>query len=359
MRNQSAHRKSPPTVADVAATAGVAKATAARALGKYGKVSKEVREKVAAAAEKLGYRPNDLARSMTTGRSSTIGILVGDIENPYFSMAVRGIADAVRDAGFSVVVTNSAEEIDAERDAIQTLLAKRVDGIIVSPAHCRDFAHLEGATQAGVPIVLMDRAVPELKTDTVTANDRAAAMEATRRLIHEGHRKIAYVTACDAPREGTFWETGVRTASVRERIDGFLTVCRDAGIDKPENNVTLGAKTHEGTCEMVRQLLTSPTPPTAILASDSKIGLGVFEVVRDLGLSIPQDVSMISFHNADWTRVTQPPITVIDQPVYQLGSKAAQLMLDRLNENTDAPHVIELTSKLIERGSVGPVPQKT
>ena len=139
------------TVADVARAAGVSKATAARVLGGYGTVSDKVREKVLAVAKSLDYRPNELARSMTTGRSGAIGVVVGDIENPFFSAAVRGITDVARAAGFTVILANSGEDIAAERDAIRTLMARRVDGLIVTPSRSREIDHLRDVQRTGRP----------------------------------------------------------------------------------------------------------------------------------------------------------------------------------------------------------------
>ena len=168
---QSPARSSSVTVADVAREAGVSKATAARVLGGYGTVSAKVREAVKAAAAALDYRPNELARSMTTGRSGTIGVVVGDIENPFFSLAVRGITDVARLAGFNVILSNSGEDVAAEKAAIRTLVAKRVDGIIVSPAKEGDVEHLKDIERSGRPLALLDRSAPSLNVDTVIADD--------------------------------------------------------------------------------------------------------------------------------------------------------------------------------------------
>ncbi len=168
----------------VARKAGVSKATAARVLGGYGTVSDRVREVVTAAARALGYRTNELARSMTTGRSGSIGVVVGDIENPFFSLAVRGITDVARQAGFTVILSNSGEDIDAEKAAIRTLLSKRVDGLIVSPAKDDDVEHLHEAVRSGLPLVLLDRGSDTLAVDTVIADDRHAAESITRNWFH-------------------------------------------------------------------------------------------------------------------------------------------------------------------------------
>jgi LacI family transcriptional regulator len=344
------------TVADVALKAGVSKATAARVLGGYGTVSDRVRETVTAAARLLDYRPNELARSMTTGRSGTIGVVVGDIENPFFSLAVRGISDVARRAGFTVILINSGEDVDAERAAIRTLLAKRVDGLIVSPAKDHDVEHLHEAVRSGLPLVLLDRGSGTLDVDTVIADDRHAAENITRRLIALGHRRIAYITACDTPDHRFRVVEDINTGSVRRRIEGYIGVCLEAGLIGMEKWVQVGAVTPGKTRRIVTELLQSAERPTAIVASDSIIALEVFKVHRQLGLSIPDDVSLVSFHDADWTSVTTPPVTVVRQPVYDLGAKAAELLVDRLSGEAPAARKIVLNTELVDRASTGKAP---
>jgi LacI family transcriptional regulator len=341
------------TVNDVARAANVSKATAARVLGGYGTVSEKVHDDVIAAAKTLDYRPNELARSMTTGKSGIIGVVVGDIENPFFSLAVRGISDAARAAGFNVILANSSEQIEMEKAAVRLLIGKRVDGLIVTPSESRDVSHLRDIHRSGRPLALLDRALADLDVDTVTVDDRDVAMRATRILADAGHRNIAYVTAVDA--EGhEYRDLGqIYTSSVRERIEGFLAACRESGIDRPERYVTLGAMSPEETRKLATSLLSAPDRPTAILASDSLIALEIFKVIRALGLKVPDDISLITFHDADWTSVTSPPITVIDQPVYALGKSVAELLLRRLKGETHPPQRLVLPTAIIERGSVG------
>ncbi|MER8851548.1 LacI family transcriptional regulator, partial [Mesorhizobium australicum] len=254
-------RARPKTVADVARAANVSKATAARVLGGYGVVSDPVRASVTAAAKALDYRPNELARSMTTGRSGIIGVVVGDIENPFFSLAVRGISDAAKGAGFNVILANSGEKIEAEKAAVRLLIGKRVDGLIVTPSESRDISHLRDIHRSGRPLALLDRALPDLDVDTVTVDDREAAMQATRVLIDAGHRNIAYVTAVEAKGDEYFDLRQIYTSSVRERIDGFLTTCRGAGVDRPERHVRGGATTPGAPPRLTGQQLGPPHPP--------------------------------------------------------------------------------------------------
>lgn len=343
------------TVADVARMAGVSKATAARVLGGYGTVSDRARDAVNLAARSLNYRPNELARSMTTGRSGTIGVVVGDIENPFFSLAVRGITDIARQAGFTVILTNSGENTETEKATIRTLLAKRVDGLIVSPATEGDVDHLKEAIRSGCPMVLLDRGSRTLDVDTVVADDGHAAESITRRLIAGGHRRIAYLTACDTPDHRFRTPSDINTGSVRRRIEGFLRACREADLSGMEEWVRLGALAPDETERIVTAMLTAKPAPTAIIASDSVIGLDVFKVCRNLGLDIPRDLSLVSFHDADWTSVTTPPVTVVRQPVYQLGETAAKLLVERLNGAGRPASRVVLHTEFVERASVADI----
>lgn len=351
-------RTSPATVADVARSAGVSKATAARVLGGYGSVSDKVRDAVLAAAKALDYRPNELARSMTTGRSGTIGVVVGDIENPFFSLAVRGITDVARQAGFTVILMNSGEDAAAERAAVRTLLAKRVDGLIVSPAREGETEHLADVVRSERPLALLDRGSAALEVDTVIANDRQTAEDVTSRLTALGHRRIAYLTACDTPDHIFRTPTEIHTGSVRRRIEGYLHVCRERGINDAERWVCLGARSPDLTQRIVADLIRRSDRPTAIIASDSVIGLEVFKACRAARLVLPADLSFVSFHDADWTSVTSPPVTVVSQPVYQLGEAAATLLVQRLNGERGAARKLVLPTSLIERASVGPAPRE-
>jgi len=341
------------TVADVAKAAAVSKATAARVLGGYGTVSDKVRDKVIAAAAELEYRPNELARSMSTGKSGTIGVIVGDIENAFFSLAVRGISDVARTAGFNVIIANSGEELSAEQSAIDLLIGRRVDGLIVTPSNCGEYDHLSNAVRVGVPLVLFDRTIPSLKVDAVTGADRDAAMAATRHLQEAGHRRIAYVTAREGA-VGEFFtsESQLPTSSVLQRVQGFIEAQSANGIDDAHRHVRLGASDQEHTDAVISLLLSEPAAPTAILASDSLVGLQVFRSLQTLGVSVPEQVSVISFFNADWTTVTSPPVSVVDQPVYEMGRLAAERLLARIDGSETPETHLSLATSLIHRGSV-------
>lgn len=351
----SAAPKRSVTVADVAKAAKVSKATAARVLGGYGVVSDAIKEQVMAAAAALEYRPNELARSMSTGRSGIIGVVVGDIENAFFSLAVRGISDAARLAGFNVIIANSGEQLDAEKSAVDLLIGKRVDGLIVTPARCDSMEHLQHVRRAGVPLVLFDRSIPELDVDAVTGDDRDAAIAATRHLIAQGHRRLAYVSAMEALDGGLTDIALISNSAVRERVEGFSSVLRETGLPNPLHYVRLGATDQQQTDEVIRRLLQDAPPPIALLASDSLVGLRIFKSLQSLGLSVPNDVSMISFLDADWTSVTVPPITIVDQRVYEMGKLAGERLVARIERKPLAVERLQVATSLVIRSSVATI----
>ena len=210
------------TVADIARAAKVSKATAARALGDYGQVSDAVRSRVQAAAEELNYRPNALAKSMNTGRSNTIGVVVGDIENPFFAHAMRGISDVASKAGYDVILTNSDEDVEAEKAAVEVLLDKRVDALIVAPASSARVAHLANVGAAGRPLVLLDRRADGQHYDSVTVDNRTRPR--TRR-PSSSPRAIAASRSSrptTTPRPSTRRATPITMSSVADRVAGVM-----------------------------------------------------------------------------------------------------------------------------------------
>lgn len=337
------------TVSDVAAAAKVSKATAARVLGGYGAASEAVRDRVQAAAEQLGYHPNALAKTMTTGRSNSIGIIVGDIENPFFAQATRGAADVAKAAGYDLILLNSDEHAVAEENAISVLLAKRVDGILVAPASTTDPSSLREAVERARPMVLFDRVADGLDVDTVVADNLAGARRLAQLLLDAGHRRIAFVSTIAHADE---YRVGDRlgSSSVDDRVRGFVGALADAGVDDPARFVRLNAR--DGVPAVVRALVDDGI--TAIVASDSLIAQAAFRELRTLGRRIPDDVSLVAFDDADWTSLSAPGITVMAQPIHEIGAEAARLLIRRIaGDGAPTEHVV-LAQRLVERESIAP-----
>lgn len=351
MKNSSSRQRD-TTVADVAKAAQVSKAQAARALGNYGAVSDDVRERVLAAAEELNYRPNELARTMNTGKSNTIGVVVGDIENPHFGLAMRGISDTAKAAGFDVILINTGEDHVAEVDAVRVLLEKRVDGLIVAPASSTEYEHLGRVHDAGRPLVLFDRKAPGLDVPVVAADMTPVARESTAYLIEAGHRRIAFISTLEI--EGPY-RHGMELASsqITERIEGMNQALLAAGLDPCEELVRLNAGDADSIKAIARELLLMPEPATAVIASDGLVALGVVEAIQELGLRIPQDVSFLMYDDFPWTKLTTPPLTVISQPVYDIGASAAEALIRLIRQPGKATELPVFQATLKHRGSVG------
>jgi LacI family transcriptional regulator len=352
MSSNNARRRD-VTVADVAKAANVSKAQAARALGNYGAVSDDVRERVLAAAEELSYRPNELARSMNTGKSHTIGVVVGDIENPHFGLATRGITDTAKKSGYNVILVNTDEEQAAEIEAVQVLLDKRVDGLIVAPASSTETEHLQRVYESGRPLVLLDRAANGLAAETIAVNMTGIAYESTRYLLDSGHRRIAFISTLKS--DSTFSpETQVDSSQISERLDGMWRAFEEKGLAVPHDLVRLNAGDEDSIRTITRELLFLPDPATAVVASDGLIALGVLAAIRELELSIPDDVSFLMYDDFAWTRLTAPPLTVIAQPVYDIGVAAATALIRQIEGRKASDAAPALQARLIQRGSVGP-----
>ncbi|GAA3629119.1 LacI family DNA-binding transcriptional regulator [Microlunatus ginsengisoli] len=339
------------TVADVAREAGVSKAQAARALGEYGAVSDAVRSRVVAAAERLGYRPNQLARSMNTGRSLSVGVVVGDIENPYFALATRGISDAVEEHGFTVVLSNTSERLAAERTAVEMLMDKRVDGLIVAPS-TTEAGHLDSVLQAGRPLVLLDRGVPGLPVDLAGSDVSAAAVEAAEELIALGHRRIGYITTSRnddnraSPQEPL-------SSPVASRVAALAQAFELNGLRWDESLLRDGLRGEASIASAVDDLVRDKA--TALIASDSLIGQVVIAALQQKGLRIPDDVSVLMYDDQPWARLLNPPITVIAQPTYDIGYTAGSRLAALIQRRSGLPPLSPFPGRLIRRASFGPV----
>jgi LacI family transcriptional regulator len=357
-------RRSIATLPDVARAAGVSTATAARALGGYGSVSPATKDKVLATAEELGYRANSVARSMITGTTNTIGVVVADIENPFFSRALRGIADTARAAGFEVILTNTDEDGGKEQAAVRVLTEKRVDGLVVCPASGGGADHLATAIAGHTPVVLLDRRVPGLPADTVGISNRAAGREVTQRLIDLGHRRVGLLTGGDMTTDAALLRPGLHgverlTATTGgERAAGYRDALVGAGLVADPRYVSVEGFHRDDAAAATRRLLDLPDPPTALIALDSVLALGALQALQDADVRCPQEVSLIGFDDADWAEVVTPPLSVIAQPVYEIGVRACELLLRRIEGDTRRTVHLKLPTRFIDRESAGPAPRR-
>jgi LacI family transcriptional regulator len=359
-----AHREMPDhaTLDDVARAAGVSRATAARALGGYGSVSGAARERVQAAAGALRYRPNALARSMKSGSTRTLGVVVSDIQLAFFAQAVRGISDAARTEDFEVILANTDEDLALERAAIGVFVDKRVDGLIVVPAEPGESAHLAEAQERGIPVVLFDRGAPGLHCDTVVVDNQRAARNAVRHLVRLGHRRVAIVveartalSASEVVKARLRPDSGM-TSSIREV--GWAAALREAGLPVTDDLICGARYDRADARRAAAAALALADPPTAFVTTDETMTLGAIDAVQDAGLEIPRDVSLVAFDDLPWTTLLRPPLTVVAQPVHELGMTAAQRLLGRVAGFDGPPETVVLSTSFVVRGSTGPAPDR-
>jgi LacI family transcriptional regulator, galactose operon repressor len=329
------------TIRDVARAAGVSTATAARALGGYGHASPAARRKVSESARQLGYRPNVVARALVSRATTTVGLVVGDIENPFFAAAARGLADVMDAHGYTVLLANADEDAGRERRAVDALRARQVDGMVVVPAPGASPEHLAELVTAGVPLVLLDRAVVGVAADSVLARNVAGARAAVAHLAGLGHRRIGVVS--DSP----------EITSSAERIQGYRQALRAAGIAPEPGLISIGGPTRDDGEAAALRLLDRADRPTAVFTANNFMTVGALRAARSLGLRIPDDVALVGFDDLDWTTLVQPPVTVVRQPVADLGRVAGERLLRRLEGDAGPPKRIRLDANLIVRGSCG------
>jgi LacI family transcriptional regulator len=352
------------TIIEVARLAGVSTATAGRVLGGYGYSSDQIRNKVRRAAETLGYRPNLLARGLITGRTQTIGVVAGDLESPFSASILRGIADVARSKGFGVVVTNSDEIFQREREAVQLLMEKQVDGLIVSPSDLESSKHLQDAVASGCPVVLIDRRVQGLQADAVTVDNVEASKDCIRRLIELGHRRIGIIAELEQFASGDLKafvdresHSGIDASTLYpsgQRLLGYLQAHRENGV--PVNIELIrrvGAYSAKIAKEETRDLLRNGAP-TALFTTDGVMSSGAMDAISSLDLVLPEDLSLICFDDLEWMSFLRPKVTAVAQPLNEMGRAAARLVLARIHGDDLPVEHVSLAATLRERGSVAP-----
>ena len=324
-------------ISDVAALAGVSTATVSRALNGKATVDPELTARVLAAAEELGYRPNGPARNLRKQETAVLALIISDVENPFFTAIARGVEDVAHAAGYSLVLCNSDDEQAKEREYVDVALQERVAGVLLSPTGNAGTAEL--LEQHTIPVVAVDRPLPEGRSDTVLLNNRPAAEEATLHLAERGYRRIGCLPG----------PSGVLTAD--ERLAGYRDGLRAAKLPSSAALVRRSRFKADGARDSARSLLTQDEPPDAVLVANNVMAVGVLETLAELGLRPGRDVGVLAFDDAPWTTLLDPPLTVVAQPAYDMGAVAAQLLLDRLSNPGDAPTIQTLSANLVVRGS--------
>ncbi|MEV4538962.1 LacI family DNA-binding transcriptional regulator [Asanoa sp. NPDC049518] len=324
------------TIGDVARRAGVSTTTVSRFLA-----GQPVRaeESIRAAVQDLAYRPSPVARSLRSGRTRSIAVVVPDVTNPFFAAVVKGAEAVARQDEYHLFLSNTDENVDREAAVLADLVG-RVDGAILAPTVESDEAPLR-AQQAGLPIVFLDREIGGTDSfDTVLVDNAGGSRDAARHLLDLGHRRIAIVN-------GTMHST-----PGRQRREAFIETLQQHGLDPVEE---VGDFREQGGYQAVLRLLALEHPPTALFVTNNLMTVGALRALHDLGIRVPDQLSVIGFDDLDLAALLNPPLTVVDRPMEEQGALAMRLLLRRLRESGDVTaRRIVLETNLLVRGSTGP-----
>ena len=330
------------TISDVARRAGVSAMTVSRVINGSGHTSPEARARVEQAIAELGYVPNAVARHLRSKRSKTIGLVITDITNPFFTSIARGAEDVAGPHGFGVLFCNTDESEADEVAYVSMLLERQIDGVLLVPASASSRS-LKLLRDRHVPVVVLDRRVRAPRVDVVRGDSEGGAYGLVRHLVSLGHRRIA---ALAGPRD---------VSTSIDRVEGYQRALAEVGVPLDEDLVRFGGYQEAAGHAMAREVLAVADPPTAIFAGNNFIAAGVLAALRECGLRVPDDISLVAFDDLPSAWNADPFLTVAVQPAYDLGRRAAELLLTRLQRGEASPgREVVLPVELLVRRSSGP-----
>jgi len=329
-------RPAAATIKDVAASAGVSIATVSAVLNGTPPVSPKRSKLVREAIASLGYAPHGPARSLRSGKTKAIGIIVGDIANPFFTSLIRVVEQRASEAGYFVIVANSDDDMDKEINLLRLFREQRVAGILLAPAGDDEAYVSVLRSLIDVPVVLVDRQLPDAPFDTVVINNVKAAQMVTEYLVRLGHRRIAIVIG-----KQHLWTT-------TQRFDGYREGLRQARIDPDLGLECIADSRTDSAYRIVQKLLVMPNPPSAIFAANNLMMLGAIEAVIDMGYRCPDDVSIAGIDDLPWSSAIRPKLTTVSQPIDLLGANALDMLLERIRHEDEGGDLLKARITTLE-----------
>jgi DNA-binding LacI/PurR family transcriptional regulator len=340
----------PVTIKDIAKEAGVSHSTVSRALRSSSLISEDTAKRIRETALKLGYLPSAAARSLKTNRSQALGVIVSNIDDPYFSEILQGIEEIAQGNDYSLFMAASQRDLDRERAIIQSMRQHRVDGVIIcsttfSDEQSRHFSKYE------VPIVVVNNQAAEDYRYSIYHDDVDGCRQLTRHLIELGHHKIAYLGNCHSGR------------TTLDRLAGFRQEMESAGLSVPDHYIhEIPSSGPEMGNLVVDHFLGLPDRPTALVCFNDMMAIGVLKSLQCRSVRVPEEISITGFDNIVFSNYTNPPLTTFDQPKRFIGQKAAELILSLLHSSskTNVPEqkIQILKGNLLVRKSTAPPPSK-
>ncbi len=337
----------PVTLREVAQQAGVHPSTVSRALNPATRdlVNEITSERVRRAAKELGYRPNSLARGLKTNKTFSIGMLLPDLTNPLFPPIVRGVEDTLGVADYTLILGTTDNDSDRESQLLASMMNRRVDGLILATAR-RQSRAIDELISSGLPVVLVNRTVDDHQVPSVISDDHAGVGLAVKHLAELGHTRIAHV---GGPQ---FLSTGL------DRYRGFVAWMGQLGLDADPQLTAFADWYHEDPgAKAFWSLLDRRADFSAVIAANDLIAIGCYDVLNDLGKTIGDEISVVGYNDMPFADKLSPPLTTVHIPHYQIGVRAADLMLELLDDGKAAQGVsIKLAPSLVVRKSTGPAP---
>ncbi|MDI1243760.1 MAG: LacI family DNA-binding transcriptional regulator [bacterium] len=327
-------RRKPATLSDVAATVGVAPMTVSRVISGNGYVSEETREKVLEAVKKLNYRRNGLARSLKRQQTDTVGLVIGDISNPFSTELANAVRKTLSARGYNLFICISEHSAKEDITALEALVDHNIDGIVVATRSNKEGdERLTEIANSGVPVVVVGRDFRHEAVDSISADNFKGGFEATQHLIDLGHKRIGFIGAAFEDRgrlkrlQGYISALGKHKISIDERL---ITGRRGSSTDTP------GYSTEAIGYEGMKRLLSLPKPPTAVFARNDFTAVGAMSAAKEAGLAIPQDLAIVGFDDTPLALHTTPPLTTVRQPMRVQGQIAAEMLLRRISNKDES-----------------------
>jgi DNA-binding LacI/PurR family transcriptional regulator len=329
-------------IKDVAKKAGVSVATVSRVLRNSDNVRKQTREKVLKAVSELNYEVNAVARNLRQEKTYSIGIILGNVLSQFYSIIAKSVEDTANKFGYNTILCNGDENPEKELNYLKVIKSNRVDGIIITPTG-KNASYINHLINSGTQVVLLDRLIKKVDCDAVLVDNVDGAYKAVKHLISKGYKKIGIVNG--------YLD---RTTGV-ERLEGYLKAIREAGIAKDNSLIKIGDFKKESGKKLTNELLKQQNKPEAIFTTNIDMSIGTLIAIKELNMKIPEDIGIVCFDDSDWIAIFEPPITVIRQPVYKLGSTACELLIKKIENNKEHLNtntkIITLKTELIIRNS--------
>ena len=329
------------TIRDVAKLAGVSPITVSRVINNTSYVSQETRKRVEAAIDELGYVPNMLGPSLRLKKTMTLAAVISDITNPFWTDVTRGIEDIAQANGYFVILCNTDESEVKQEQYLQMLLRRRIDGILLVPASSAPDS-IQLIKNQNIPVVVLDRQVPDIDVDIVRADSETGAFELTKHLISLGHRQIAMLAGPQ------------KVSTAIDRVNGFCRALDESDQELCEPLVFWGGFTEEAGYEMTKKAIATTPQPTALFAANNFVAIGAIQALKEQNLRVPEDFALVAFDDIPAAYSINPFLTVANQPAREMGKRAALPLLDRINGNDARPcQEILLSTETIIRSSAG------